>query len=98
MALTVEITKASVNQETEDDFTASIHVVVKDEAEAIIFDKTYSERYFSQLDLDVIKQKLQDQFTADWNKHVAEQDILNAAQFDALVAELETDANIYINS
>ena len=97
MAYTTEIIKLKVDQQTEDDFIASIRVVIKDEG-VIVLDKPYSERYYSQCELDTIEQKLQEKFVTDWNKYKAEQAILKAAAFDTLVSNLQVAATTYVNS
>jgi len=98
MANTVVITKQSVTKLTDTDYQITIHAVFKDEADVIVLEKDYSERYYSALDVDTIKTKLQNQMIVDWDLYVAEQNIFNAAQFDTMVSEIQTAANTYINS
>ena len=97
MANTATITKQSVTQLTNDDYQATIHVVIKDDAEIVILEKDYSERYYSALDVAVVKAKLQNQLKADWDQYVAEQNILTAIAFDTMVSEIQTATNTYIN-
>ena len=94
---TATITKQSVKKMTATDYIISIHVTVEEGVGNIIFEKDYSERYYSALDVDTVKAKLQAQIVADWDKYVAEQVIFNAAAFDTMVSEIETAANTYIN-
>lgn len=63
----------------------------------VLLEGDYSERYYSALDVDTVKTKLQSQIVADWNKHVAEQALFDAAAFDTMVSEIEIAANTYIN-
>ena len=98
MAYTATITKESVTRLTDDDYQVSIHVFVKDELENIILEKDYSERYYSALDVDTVRLKLQNQIKADWDKYLAEQTIYNAAQFDGVISQLESALNTYINA
>lgn len=97
MALTVLITKQSVVKLTNDDYQVAIHVVVKDETEVVLLEKDYSERYYSQLDVDTVRIKLQDQLIADWDKYIAEENIKNAPQFDTVVSQIQVAANTYVN-
>ena len=97
MALVATVTKESVTQLTNDDYTVTIHVVITDELDAVLLEKDYSERYYSALDVDAVKVQLQQQLVADWDKLVAESDIYDAAAFGTMVDEIETAANNYIN-
>lgn len=97
MALTAEITKESVVKLNESDYQITIHFIVKNESAEILFEKSYSARYFSQLDIDTIKLNIQEQLVADWDKYVAEQAKFNAVQFDDMVAQIQVAANVYIN-
>ena len=107
MTLLATVTKQSVHQLTADDYTITIHVVViddlitddpdTDENEQVIFEKDYSERYYSALDVDTVKMKLQQQIIVDWNRTVAESAIYDAVAFDTMVSEIQTTANNYIN-
>jgi len=97
MANTAIITKQSVTKMTDTDYQITIHAVFKDGADAIIFEKDYSERYYSALDIDTVKAKLQNQMIADWDLYVAEQVIFNAAAFDTAVSQIQAAANYYIN-
>ena len=98
MALTATITKFSVQERPgQNDFEATIKVVVQDETAEVLLDQNYSERYNSSVPISTIKQKIQDKFVADWNKYKSEKTILDAAAFDTLVSELQAEANIYIN-
>jgi len=94
---TAIITKQSVTKLNDMDYQVTIHILIRDTLENIVFEKDYSERYYSALQVDAIKVKLQNQFVADWNQYKAEQNILNAATFDTIVSQLEAAANIYIN-
>jgi len=94
---TATITKQSVTKLTDTDYQVTIHVVVTDDLENILLEKDYSERYYSALQVDEIKVKLQNQLMADWDKYLAEQTIFNAAQFDTVVSEIQAAANLYIN-
>ena len=94
---TAIITKQSVTKVTDTDYQVTIHVVVTDDAENILLEKDYSERYYSALQVDDIKVKLQNQLVDDWDKYVAEQNIFTAAQFDTVVSEIQAAANTYIN-
>jgi len=98
MAYTAVITKESVVKLTKDDFQISIHIEIKDNAEVVVFEGDYSERYYSALNVDTVKTKLQQQIVVDWDKYVAEQNIFNSSVFDTVVSEIETTANSYINS
>lgn len=97
MAYTTVVTKKSVVKLTEDDYQISVHIEIKDESEAVVFEGDYSERYYSALNVDSVKVKLQQQIVTDWNKYVAEQDIFNRQAFDTMVSDIETAANNYIN-
>ena len=97
MPYTATITKESVVQLTNADYQISIHVLVKDDLENPILEKDYSERYYSALDVDTVRLRLQNQIKADWDKYLAEQNIYNAAQFDSVVSQLESALNTYIN-
>lgn len=98
MALTATITKFSIEKRPGvNDFTATINVEVKDEAAIVLFDKNYSERYNSSTSLNSIKQSLQDKFVKDWDEYKSEKAIFDAATFDALVSDLQSAANTYIN-
>ena len=94
---TAAITKQSVTKLTNADYTVSIHAVFRNDANEIVIEKDYSERYYSTLDVDAVKAKLQAQMVADWDKYVAEQTIFDAAAFDTMVSEIQTAANTYIN-
>ena len=91
-----EVIKQAVEQLTADDYTVTIHVTFKEGVD-VLFEKDYSERYFSDLSVDTIKQKLQDQIQADWDEYVAEQALFDATAFDTMVSEIQTAANTYIN-
>ena len=97
VALTVTVTKQSAEKLNELDYRTKIRVVVTDELDVVLMEKIYSERYYSQLELDTIKAKLQAKFVTDWNKYVAEQNVFTATQFDTMVSELQVAANNYIN-
>ena len=94
---TATITKQSVTKLTDTDYQVTIHIVIKDDLDVILLEKDYSERYYSALQVSEVKTKLQTQLVADWDKYKAEQIIFNAAQFDTVVSEIQTAANIYIN-
>jgi len=94
---TATVTKQSVEKLNEDDYQISIHAVFRNDTDDIVIEKDYSERYFSALSVDTIKQKLQDQMIIDWDEYVAEQVIFNAPAFDTMVDEIQTAANTYIN-
>jgi len=94
---TAVITKQEVTKLNEDDYNVTIHAVFRNDASGIVIEKDYSERYFSQLDVATVKQKLQGQIQVDWDKHVAEQALFNTAAFDTMVSEIQTAANTYIN-
>ncbi len=93
----VTITKQSVIKINEADYTVTIHAIFRNDADEIVIEKDYSERYYSTLDVDTVKAKLQAQMIVDWDEHVAEQIIFNAAVFDTMVSEIQTAANTYIN-
>ena len=98
MALTVTITKAVPQMQSELDFNVPINVKIKNDANEIIFEKDYSERWCSALGMDnKIKTKFQNKIKVDWDIYKAEQAEYNAAQFDTLVSALETAANAYVN-
>ena len=97
MAYTAIVTKESVIKLTEDDYQVNIHIEIKDDSEVVVFEGDYSERYYSALDVDTVKAKLQQQIVVDWDKYIAEQDIFNRQAFDTVVSEIETAANNYIN-
>ena len=94
---TATVTKQSVTKLTDVDYTIIIHAVFRNDANEIVIEKDYSERYYSTLDVDTVKAKLQAQMVADWDKYVAEQTIFDAAAFDTMVSEIQTAANTYIN-
>ena len=94
---TAVITKQSVIKLNSDDYTVTIHAVFRNDADEIVIEKDYSERYYSALDVDAVKAKLQDQMITDWDEYVAEQIIFDAAAFDTMVDEIQTAANTYIN-
>jgi len=94
---TAAITKQSVAKLNEADYTVTIHAVFRNDASEIVIEKDYSERYFSQLDVDTVKAKLQAQMITDWDEYVAEQVIYDATAFDTMVSEIQTAANTYIN-
>ena len=96
MASTV-ITKQSVTKLTDTDYQVTIHAVFRDAADIVVLEKDYSERYYSDLDVDTVKAKLQQQIVADWDFYVAEQVLFNAVAFDSMVSEIQTAANTYIN-
>ena len=96
MAYTATVTKQSVEKLTEHDYRIVIHIEI-DDGSNVVFEGNYSERYYSSLEVDAVKVKLQQQIVADWDKYVAEQDIFNAQAFDTMVSEIETAANNYIN-
>jgi len=98
MANTVIITKQSVTKLTDTDYQITVHAVFKDGADVIVLEKDYSERYYSALQIDTVKTRLQDQMIVDWDLYVAEQNIFNAAQFDMMVSEIQAAANLYINT
>ncbi len=91
------ITKQSIEKLTEDDYQVTIHVIIENDAAQTVIEKDYSERYYSSLSIDIIKQKLQDKIKTDWDKYTAEQIIFDAAAFDTMVSEIQTTANTYIN-
>jgi len=98
MALTVIITKGVPKQhKNEIDFQVPIHVEIKNEESEVIFEKDYSARWYSALDLGVLDAKFQAKIKADWDTYKSEQAKYNAAQFDILVSDLEISATIYIN-
>ena len=94
---TATVTKQSIKQLTDDDYTVTIHVVMENDSAVTVIDKDYSERYFSAISVDTIQQKLQDQIQADWDEYVAEQALFDAAAFDTMVSDIQTAANTYIN-
>ena len=96
MAYTATVTKQSVEKLTDSDYQITIHIEI-DDGSGIVFEGDYSERYYSALEVDVVKAKLQQQIIVDWDKYIAEQDIFNKAAFDTVVSEIETAANNYIN-
>ena len=98
MAFTAEVTKNTVTQLTEDDFTVSIHVEFKNEFEEVVLEGDYSTRYYTAKPVSGIETYFQGVIAADWDKYVAEQSIFNAATFDALISDLQTAANSYINT
>lgn len=98
MALTAVVIKESVTQLNENDYQVSINIIITNEASDVLLDKNYSERYYSALDVDSVKVKLQAQIVVDWDRLVAEDDIYNKAAFGTMVSEIETAANNYINS
>ena len=94
---TALITKQSVTKINEVDYIATVHAVFRNDADEIVIEKDYSERYYSALDVDTVKAKLQTQMIVDWDEHVAEQAIFDAAAFDTMVDEIQAAANTYIN-
>ena len=97
MALVATVSKESVTQLTEDDFNITIHVKIVDEVNNVLLDKNYSERYYSELEVDTVKAKLQQQIIVDWNRIVTESAIYNATAFSNMVSEIQAAANSYIN-
>lgn len=98
MTLIATINKQSVKQLTSNDYLITIHVLITNELEEVILEKDYSERYYSALNIDAVKVKLQDQIVIDWNRLVAESNIYNVAAFSTMVTEIQTVANNYINT
>lgn len=96
MAYTATVTKQSVEKLTAHDYQITIHIEI-DDGSGIVFEGDYSERYYSTLQVNAVKAKLQQQIVADWDKYVAEQDIFNRQAFDTMVSDIETAANNYIN-
>lgn len=97
MALTAVITKASVNKLTPQDYRIEINATITDETATVLLEKSYSERWFSQIDINTIKTKLQSKIKEDWDKYVAEKEKYDAAAFDTMVGEIQTASNNYIN-
>ena len=98
MAYVATITKQSVAKASgSDDFTVTIHVLIVEGAETVL-EKDYSQIYNTSKTIDDIKAGFQAMFLVDWDKHVAEKAIYDAAQFNTLVSELQTVASAYINS
>jgi len=98
MAYTAVVTKQSVSKASgSDDFIVTIHVVIDDGVDTAL-EKDYSQVYNSNTDVADIKDKLQAELVADWNRFLSEKAIYGAAQFTTLVGEIQTAANVYINS
>ena len=98
MAYTATITKQSVEKTLGfDDFKVTIHVVIDDGVDTI-FGNEYSQIYNTSKTLDDIKAGFQAMILVDWDKYVSENVIYDAVQFNTLVSELQTTANVYINS
>lgn len=98
MAYTVEISKQSVVKLNQNDYQITIHCAVQDDSANVVFEKDYSERYYSALPVSDVKAKLQAQIQADWDKLVAEQQIFTHPQFDSACAEIQSDLDTYVNS
>lgn len=94
---TAEIIKQSVTKLNDKDYQVTIHVVISEGAE-VLLEKDYSERYYSDLSVGTIKTKLQAKIAADWDEYEAEQNLYDATAFDTMVSEIQTAANVYINS
>lgn len=97
MALTATVSKESISKLNQDDYSVSISVLIVNETSDVLLEKTYSERYYSGLDIDAVKVHLQNQILVDWDRIVAEQDIFDTAAFGTMVSEIQTAANTYIN-
>ena len=96
MAYTATVTKQRVVKLTDDDYQISIHIEI-DDGSGIVFEGDYSERYYSALDVDTVKVKLQQQIIVDWSKYADEQNIFNKPTFDTMISEIQTAANNYVN-
>lgn len=96
MAYTATVTKASVIQQTDDDYIVSINVVVNDGA-SDVFDMEFSERYYNQLLIGNVQAALQDQIKIEWDKYIAEKAIFNAAAFDDMAEGIESALDTYTN-
>lgn len=97
MALAVIATKGIPRKQNKKDFQVPIHIEIKNESNEIIFEKDYSERWYSALNIDVIKARFQAKIKEDWDIYKEEQAKYNAVLFDTMVAELESTAATYIN-
>lgn len=94
---TATITKQSIIKINESDYTVTIHAVFMNDDAEIVIEKDYSERYYSALDINTVKTKLQAQMITDWDNYEAEQVLFDAAVFDTMVDEIQIAANTYIN-
>lgn len=98
MAYTATVIKQSVEKAAgSNDYIVMIHVVIEDETPEVVFEKDYSERYNSSTSIGDIKTEFQNRIQADWDKHVAEKTIYDAAAFDTMVSQIQSAANTYIN-
>lgn len=97
MALTAVITKASVKKLTSHDYQVKIKATITDETATVLLEKNYSTRWYSSIDIDSIKVKLQTKLKDDWDEYVAEKAKYDAAAFGTMVSEIQIATNNYIN-
>jgi len=98
MAKTVEITKAiPVKGITDRDFTVSINVVIKDDG-VEVFNRDFSMQYDNTTSPSEIEAAFQGLIKEAWDIYSEELAIYNAAEFDSMIASLESAATTYVNS
>lgn len=97
MAYTAVVTKESVSKLNDSIYQVTIKLVVND-GTSDVFSESVSEQYNNNApDLSGIKSRLLEQLQVKWDKYKAEHVIYIATAFDAMVSEIQTTANAYIN-
>jgi len=97
MAYVVTITKETVSQLEDGEFSVSVKVVVTEDAETVL-DKVYSKRYNTSVTIDEVETVLVNKIKNDWDEYLAEKGLYDNANFTTLVSNLETMADTYMNS
>lgn len=99
MAYTATVTKGNVTKNLKTGiFNVSIRCVVNDGSEDV-FDVTATGRHNpSSPNLAATRQSLINQIKKKWDKFLAEKSIHDAAALDAMVNQIQENANTYMNS
>lgn len=98
MAYTVTMSKESVFKGTDGIYRVTLGITVTDGA-VEVFSSSLTARYNpASTDLTALKLAIQEELKAQWDKFVAEQGILNAAELDTMLSEIQTAATTYVNS
>jgi len=98
MAYQVTMTKGNVTKTGDVIYSITVNCVVNDGV-ADVFERSITVKYNTNTtNLDAMKAAIMSELKEEWDKYVAEQDVKNAAAFDAALSDMQTQATAYVNS